>query len=62
MSKTINNIAEMIKFLPSKDLKLGDEFFKCRNFDSLKELVDSALIKTQKNIRCENASDNESSV
>ena len=55
MSKTINNIGNLINFLPTRDLKLGDEFFKSRNFDALKELVDSALIKTQKNVRQENA-------
>lgn len=54
MNKTIKNIGNLISFLPSRDLGYGDKFFKARDFESLKEIVDSALVKTLKNIRkCE---------
>ena len=38
----------LIKSLPSSDIELGYKFLKDRDFESLLELVDSAIIKVKK--------------
>ena len=40
-----------IESLPEKDIKLGKKFLEERNFISLKELVDSAIIRINKNLK-----------
>lgn len=37
--------------LPERDIPLGHEFLNERNFDSLKELIDSAIYKVKKNLK-----------
>lgn len=51
MSKTLKNIKKFINYLPSKDVQIGFKFLEQRDFDKLKELVDSALIRTKRNLR-----------
>lgn len=52
MKKTpIEKIESFMKYLPSKDVPIGTHFLKTNNFESLIELIDSALIKTKKNLR-----------
>lgn len=41
----------LIKYLPKSDLVLSQRFIDCRDFESLQELVDSAIIKIRKNLR-----------
>ena len=53
MSKPLNNIKKFIKYLPSKDVQIGFKFLEIRDFENLKDLVDSAIIRTKKNLRSE---------
>lgn len=48
MNTPIEKIKKLMKFLPLKDIELGNKFLYSRNFDSLKELVDSAIIRVKK--------------
>ena len=54
MSKTLKNIKKFINYLPSKDVQIGFKFLEQRDFDKLKELVDSALIRTKRNLKTDN--------
>lgn len=49
MSKPVERIKALIDSLPEKDICLGYKFLDERNFDSLRELVDSAMYKIRKN-------------
>ena len=40
--------------LPERDIPLGNRFLSDRDFESLKELVDSAIYKIKKNLRTDN--------
>lgn len=51
MSSPTNKIKKLISELPKRDIFLGYKFLEKRDFDSLKELVDSALIRTKKNLK-----------
>ena len=53
MSKPLNNIKKFINSLPSKDVQIGFKFLEKRDFENLKDLVDSAIIRTKKNIKSE---------
>lgn len=53
MSKTLDNIKKFINYLPSKDVQIGFKFLEIRDFENLKDLVDSAIIRTKKNLRSE---------
>lgn len=48
MSKVLSRIASLISSLPERDIPLGLNFLKERDFDSLKALVDSALYMVKK--------------
>ena len=54
MSKPVDRIRTLISSLPEKDVPLGHKFLDKRDFDSLKELVDSAMYKVKKSQRSEN--------
>ena len=45
---------KLLNSLPKSDITLGEQFIQSRDFESLKDLVDSAIYKTRKNIRSEN--------
>ena len=62
MSNILNNIRTLLTSLPSKDVHFGNMFLDNRNFESLKELVDSAIIRTKKNIRSEHPKEEYTSV
>lgn len=53
MSKIIDRIKSLMSALPEKDIPLGHKYLDERNFDSLKELVDSAEYKVKKSQRSE---------
>jgi hypothetical protein len=53
MNNPLNNIKKFINYLPSKDVQIGFKFLEKRDFENLKDLVDSAIIRTKKNIRSE---------
>jgi len=50
MKSPIKKITELLSELPEKDISLGKTFLRIRDVDSLKELVDSALIRVSKNL------------
>lgn len=45
----IDKIKNLIKYLPSKDISIGEKFYHNRDFQSLQELIDSAIYKIEKN-------------
>ena len=52
--KPIERMRKLLNSLPKSDQTLGEQFIQSRDFESLKDLVDSANYKTRKNIRSEN--------
>ena len=54
MSEPIERMKSLMDSLPEKDIPLGYKFLNERKFDSLKELVDSALYKARKNLKSDN--------
>ena len=48
------SIEGLLSALPKSDISLGKTFLQKRDFYSLKDLVDSALIKVKKGLRKEN--------
>ena len=52
--KPIERMRKLLNSLPKSDITLGEQFIQSRDFESLKDLVDSAIYKTRKNIRSEN--------
>lgn len=46
--RAIDKIRSLINELPEKDISLGFKFADERDFDSLQELVDSAIVKTRR--------------
>ena len=53
-SKPVLRIQKLISSLPERDINLGYKFVQNREFESLKELVDSAIIKVRKGLKKEN--------
>lgn len=41
----VETIKSLIRFLPDKDISLANKFIESRDFESLGELIDSALYK-----------------
>jgi hypothetical protein len=54
MSKPVERIQALIGSLPERDIPLGYKFLSERNFDSLKELIDSAIYKVRKSLKSDN--------
>ena len=52
--RPIERIRKLLDSLPESDVNLGEQFIQSRDFESLKDLVDSAIFKTRKNIKSEN--------
>ena len=57
MSKPVDRMRVLMTSLPEKDISLGNKFLDTRDFDSLKELVDSAVYKVKKGLRSETLKD-----
>lgn len=53
MKGYIERIKDLIAYLPSRDRELGYKYLKGRDFDSLKELIDSAIILIKRNLKLE---------
>lgn len=51
MNKILENIKDLVSSLPEKDVEIARSFIEKRDFESLKELVSSAIIKIQRNLR-----------
>lgn len=45
---------KLIDNLPESDIPLGERFISERQFESLQELVDSAIFRVNKNVRGDN--------
>lgn len=54
MSKPVERMKALMCSLPEKDIPLGHKFLNERDFDSLKELIDSAIYKVRKSLRSDN--------
>ena len=54
MNNPTQIMRRLIPYLPERDIALGNKFLKDRDFESLKMLVDSAIIKVKKGLRKEN--------
>ena len=54
MSEPVKRMEALIGSLPERDIPLGHKFLSVRNFESLKELVDSAIYKVKKSLKTDN--------
>ena len=54
MSEPVKRMKALMCSLPERDIPLGHKFLNERNFDSLKELVDSALYKVMRSLKSDN--------
>lgn len=54
MSKPVEGIQALIGSLPERDIPLGHKFLNERDFDSLKELIDSAIYKVRRSLKSDN--------
>lgn len=54
MSEPVKRMKALMYSLPERDIPLGHKFLNERNFDSLKELVDSALYKVRRSLKSDN--------
>ena len=54
MSNPVKRMKALMCSLPERDIPLGHKFLNERNFDSLKELVDSAIYKVKKSLKSDN--------
>ena len=54
MSKPVKRMQVLMCSLPERDIPLGHKFLNERSFDSLKELVDSAIYKVKRSLKSDN--------
>ena len=54
MSEPVKRMKALMYSLPERDIPLGHKFLNERNFDSLKELVDSAIYKVKRSLKSDN--------
>lgn len=47
----VERMRRLINNLPKSDIALGERFISERQFESLQELIDSAIIRVNRNIR-----------
>lgn len=50
----VERIRYLTKFLPKDDVGLANDFINSRDFESLQEIVDSAIIKVKRNLSSNN--------
>jgi len=53
-TQTLTKIQNLIKYLPEKDIIHANKFLKLRDFDNLKDLVDSSIIRIKKSRKTNN--------
>lgn len=53
-NNSLKEIEQLIPELPKKDITLGYKFLLSRDFESLQSLINSAIIKIERNARKEN--------
>lgn len=49
--EAVERMRRLINNLPKSDIALGERFISERQFESLQELIDSAIIRVNRNIR-----------
>ena len=54
MSEPVKRMQVLMCSLPERDIPLGHKFLNERSFDSLKELVDSAIYKVKRSLKSDN--------
>ena len=54
MSEPVERMKALMNSLPERDIPLGHKFLNERDFDSLKELIDSAIYKVKKSLKSDN--------
>ena len=54
MSEPVKRMKALMYSLPERDIPLGHKFLKERDFDSLKELIDSAIYKVRRSLERDN--------
>ena len=54
MSEPVKRMKALMCSLPERDIPLGHKFLKERDFDSLKELIDSAIYKVRRSLESDN--------
>ena len=54
MSEPVERMKALMDSLPERDIPLGHKFLNERDFDLLKELVDSAIYKVKKSLKSDN--------
>ena len=54
MSEPVERMKALMDSLPEKDIPLGYKFLNERDFDSLKELIGSAIYKVKKSLKSDN--------
>ena len=54
MSKPVKRMQVLMCSLPERDIPLGQKFINERDFDSLKEIIDSAIYKVRKSLKSDN--------
>ena len=54
MSEPVKRMKALICSLPERDIPLGHKFLNERSFDSLKELVDSAIYRVRRSLKSDN--------
>ena len=54
MSEPVKRMKVLMCSLPERDIPLGHKFLNERSFDSLKELVDSAIYKVKRSLKSDN--------
>ena len=47
----VEKIRKLLRELPKSDQQLGEQFLQQRDFESLKELVDSAILRVNKSVK-----------
>lgn len=50
----VEKIRKLLKELPKSDQQLGEQFLQTRDFESLKDLVDSAILRVKKSVKSDN--------
>lgn len=54
MSEPVERMRALMSSLPERDIPLGHKFLNERDFDSLKELIDSAIYKVRRSLKSDN--------
>ena len=54
MSEPVERMKALMDSLPERDIPLGHKFLNERDFNSLKELIDSAIYKVKKSLKSDN--------